>query len=208
MGTFRNQSSNLFYRGCNVKLVVAGQKLVLRRTLEAFLPVFPPPMNLDLDSRRSIRKISRADFAGYPVWEWALHEEETLGQDESFVRPTSLDCIPAEQARHYIVSATATLSEGTILPACVEVTVRKGKVTVAPLFLFLQDRQLPFGGADVVNTLSLLTKVAETRAVRWELTVPLSGQGTPLSGSVRSGWLARLARLLRRPALPSALSRV
>jgi hypothetical protein len=165
-------------------------------------------MTHDLEIRRSIRKISRADFAAYPVWEWAIGEEETLGQDESFVRPTSLDSIAPDLARQYVVSARATLSDGSVLPACVEITVRARKVQAVPMFIFLQDRHLDFGGRETLTTLSHYTKSADVHPVGWELAVALAGQAAPLAGTVRRGLWARLTRMLRRTSLPTALSRV
>lgn len=155
-------------------------------------------MTIDLESRRTIRKISRADFASFPVWEWAINEAETLGQGESFVRPTSLDSIPVGIAGQYLVSAKATLSEGSVLPACVEVSVRAKKVKIEPMFVFLQDRHLDFGGSETTTTLSHYTKCGDTHPVRWELAVPLSGSDALPRGEVRRSLASRLLKLWKR----------
>jgi hypothetical protein len=155
-------------------------------------------MTIDLQSRRSIRKIARADFVVFPVWEWALGEEYTQGNGESFVRPTTLASVPLGEARQFIVGATATLSDGSTLPACVEVSVRADKAQVAPMFIFLQDRHLDFGGAETSAVLSLYTKRADAHPVGWELAVPLDGATTPPKGRVRRSMLARLAQLWQR----------
>lgn len=165
-------------------------------------------MTPDLDIRRSIRKIARADLARYPVWEWALHEEETVGQGESFVRPTSLDCIPLDAARQFVVGATVTLSDGSELPACVEVTVRTGKAQVAPMFIFLRDRQLDFAGPETQTTLAHYTKSAQVRPERWVLDVPLAGHSAALGGTVRRSLWTRLTSLLRRTPMQHAWVRV
>lgn len=158
-------------------------------------------MTIDLDSRRSIRKISRADFAAYPVWEWAIDEEESHDHEESFLRPTSLDSLPPGLARHYVVSATATLSNGSVLPACAEVQVRPRKVQVEPMFIFLQERQLPFGGQEAVTVLSHYAKRPDTRPVSWTLAVPMDGDTAPPKGQIRRGILARLTQPFRRLGL-------
>lgn len=207
MGMFRNQSSNLFYRARNGKPVVARQKLVLRDKLVIFLP-HSPAMTSDLDIRRPIRRISRADLARYPVWEWALHEEETTGQGESFVRPTALECIPLDSDRQYVAAATATLSDGSVLPACAEVTVRNGKAKAVPMFIFLLDRHLDFAGPATQTTLTHYTKTAQVRPVSWKLNVPLAGHSTPPGGTVRRSLWSRLRRLLGRGSSDSALVRV
>lgn len=165
-------------------------------------------MTPDLDIRRSIRKIARADLARYPVWEWALHEEETVGQGESFVRPTALDCIPLDAARQFVVGATVTLSDGSELPACAEVTVRAGKAEAMPMFIFLRDRQLDFAGAETQTTLAHYTKSAQVRPDRWVLDVPLAGRGELLGGKVKRSLWTRVAGLLRRTPTHHAWVRV
>lgn len=157
-------------------------------------------MTIDLESRRSIRRISRADFAAYPIWEWAINEE-SHGHGESFLRPTSLDSLPAGLARHYVVGASATLSDGSVLPACAEVVVRPHKVQVAPMFIFLQDRQMDFAGPETVTVLSHYTKRPDTRPVSWTLAVPVEGQGTPPAGRIGGGLLARLSQGWKRMGL-------
>lgn len=153
-------------------------------------------MTIDLDSRRSIRKIAREDFDAFPVWEWALNEEQ--GQGVSFVRPTALASLALGPLRHYIVSATATLSDGSTLPACVEVSVRANKVQIAPMFIFLQDRHLDFVGAETRTVLSHYTRQADVRPVSWELAVPLDGQTAPPKGIIRRSLAERLAQAWRR----------
>ena len=155
-------------------------------------------MTIDLDSRRSIRKIACEDFAAYPVWEWALNEEHTEGQGVSFVRPTALASLPLGLDCHYIVSATATLSDGSTLPACVEVSVRAKKVRVEPMFIFLQDRHLDFGGAETRTVLSHYAKRADARPVSWELAVPFDGESAALKGAVRRSLAERLAQIWQR----------
>ncbi|SHH60093.1 hypothetical protein [Massilia sp. CF038] len=155
-------------------------------------------MTTDLDSRRSIRTISRADFAGFPVWEWALNEEATLGQNESFVRPTALAAIALEQPCQLVVAATFTLSNGACLPGCVELDIRARKVRAVPMFLLLQDRHLELGDEQTLSTLAHFTKVADVRPVAWELAVPVAGQSGPLRGSIRRSLRSRIASLWRR----------
>ncbi len=155
-------------------------------------------MTIDPDSRRSIRKIAREDFVACPVWEWALNEEHSDGHGESFVRPTALASLPLGVVRHYIVSATATLSDGSVLPACAEVSVRVKKVLIEPMFIFLQDRHLDFGGTETRTVLSHYIKQADARPVSWELAVPLDGETAPPKGTVRRSLAERLAQVWKR----------
>lgn len=161
-------------------------------------------MTIDLERRRSIRKISCADFAAYPVWEWAINEGDPLGDGESFLRPTSLDSLGLEVGRHYVVSASATLSEGSVLPACVEVSMRGNKRQLEPMFIFLQERHLDFGGSETKTVLSHYTGQANCRPLRWTLAVPYVGRTVLPSGMLRESLLSRVARLwtrLRRAAV-------
>jgi hypothetical protein len=159
-------------------------------------------MLIDLASRRSIRKIARADFAAYPVWEWALNEEETTGLHESFLRPTEHSSITPGLPAQYVVSANATLSDGQVLPACAEVTVGAKRVSVAPLYLFVQDRQLDFAGPETMTVLSHLTGKDGARAVSWQLAVTVDGKAKAPSGTLRRPLLARLTGLFRRSQTP------
>lgn len=155
-------------------------------------------MTTDLASRRSIRKISGADFAAFPVWEWAINEGDPLGDGESFLRPTALTSLGLEVGRHYVVSASATLSEGSVLPACVEVSMRENRRQLEPMFIFLQDRHLDFGGSETKTVLSHYTGRATCRPVRWTLAVPFTGATVLPSGMLRESLLARVTRLCKR----------
>ncbi len=106
--------------------------------------------------------------------------------------------------RHYVVGATATLSEGSMLPACAEVYVRTKKVRVEPMFIFLQERQMDFGGPETVTVLSHYTKRPDTRPVSWALAVPIEGQGTPPKGALRKSILSRLAKGFRKIGLATS----
>lgn len=154
-------------------------------------------MTIDLSTRRSIRKVTHADFAAYPVWEWAI-DEENVGNGESFLRPTSLDYVPLGAEAHFVVSARTTLSDGTLLPSCLEVTMRKGKPCIEPMFVFLLDRHLDFAGVQTTAMLSRYTKRVNIFPVHWEMAVPLAGESALRDGSLRRSILARLAEWWRR----------
>ena len=165
-------------------------------------------MTIDLHTRRSIRKIARADFVAYPVWEWAINEDQSHGHGESFVRPTELSSLSLALVRQYIVSATVTLSEGSALPGCVEVSVRNGKLHMEPMFIFLQDRHLDFGGAETRTVLSHYTKHPGARPVRWQLAVALDGESAPRQAQVRRSLLARLTEGWKRVSMAAQRNRV
>ena len=150
-------------------------------------------MNLDLATRRSIRKVSHADFAACAIWEWAI-DEENGGTGESFVRPTSLERVPTGPHTHCIVSASTTLNDGTILPSCLEVTMRKGKPCIAPMFVFLLDRHLDFAGVETTAMLSRYTKRVNIYPVAWEMAVLMAGETVLRHGKIRRTLRERLAQ--------------
>lgn len=158
-------------------------------------------MSTELATRRPIRKLSRADLATFPVWEWALGEEGIGDQDESFVRPTPFEVIPEGAFCQYIVAATATLRDGTQMSACAEVTTKGKKRHIAPMFVFLHDRHLDFTGHDTTRMLSRFTSELNNYPVRWQLAVPLEGEARPRAGRVRRGLALRLLQFWMRTRL-------
>ena len=128
-------------------------------------------MTTDLATRRPIRRIASADFALFPVWEWALGEEQSFGHDQSFVRPTSHEKVPLLDGGHFIVAGSAALNDGSDLPACIEVRVENGKVSFTPMFLLLPDRHLDFTGPETTRVLSQFARRLNTYAVSWTLAV-------------------------------------
>lgn len=151
-------------------------------------------MTTDLATRRPIRRIASADFALFPVWEWALGEEQSFGHDQSFVRPTSQAKVPLLDGGHFIVAGSATLNDGNDLPACIEVRVENGKVSFTPMFLLLPDRHLDFSGPQTTRVLSQYARRLNTYAVSWALAVPV-GDSDKLPGArVRRSLLVRLGQ--------------
>ena len=155
-------------------------------------------MPTELAIRRPIRKVTGADFAACPVWEWALDEDEHLGGGESFIRPTSLETIPPTPELHYIVAASTTLNDGTVLPSCMEVSIGKGKPRIEPMFLFLLDRHLDFAGAETNTMLSRYKKRSNVYPVRWQMTVLFDGETSLRTGTVRHSLLSKLVHVWRR----------
>lgn len=155
-------------------------------------------MIIDLATRRSIRKVTRADLQAFPVWEWAVNEEEMGEQGASFLRPTEHQVVPGGVTQQYIVAASAILNDGTRLSAVAEVTVHQKKVRIAPLFLFLKDHRLDFAGAETLTMLSHFTKQPHTWPARWELAIPVGTESKLRSGRVAHGFARRCAFLWAR----------
>ncbi|MES2902006.1 MAG: hypothetical protein V4723_19930 [Pseudomonadota bacterium] len=161
-------------------------------------------MIIDLATRRPIRQVTRADLQAFPVWEWAVNEEEMGGHGESFIRPTQNQCIPTGVTQQYIVAAVAILNDGSHLPAVAEVSVQANKVRVAPLLLFLTEHRLDFYASETLTMLSHFTRQARSWPARWELAVAVEGETRLRSGRVRHGFARRCAFLWARLRSPGA----
>lgn len=152
----------------------------------------------NLATRKTIYQVTRDDFAAYAVWEWAIGEDEAEGQDKSFVRPTPLTSIPKREFAQFIVAATATLRNGSVMPAYAEVTVKGEAIAVRPMSIFLYDRHLDFIATETTRALSYLTQVADNYAASWDLKVPIDGEAKPRRGRVPRGMGLQLLAIWRR----------
>jgi hypothetical protein len=155
-------------------------------------------MSSNLATRKTVYKLTRDDFASYPIWEWAIGEEGAEGQDESFVRPTAFTSIPKSDFAQFVVAADSKLRKGTVMPACAEVTVRDKQVSIHPMSVLLYDRHLDIAGMETTRLLSRLTQEVDNYPVSWVLKVPLDGEGKPRQGRVPRSLLLQLIALWRR----------
>ncbi len=155
-------------------------------------------MTTDLATRRPIRRIASADFSVYPVWEWALGEEQTFDHEQSFVRPTPHARVPMQAGGHYIVLGNAVLNDASELPACIEVLVAGGKVEFIPMFLLLPDRHLDFTGAEATRVLSQYARRLNTYAVSWTLAVPVGESDAIHGAKVQRSLSVKAAQLWMR----------
>jgi hypothetical protein len=77
----------------------------------------------ELRIRKSVADLSQTDLEDYPVWEFALDEEDLEGQDETTVRPWS-DSGPVDpSAGMFVVRARFVLADGTAMTGYLTPTV-------------------------------------------------------------------------------------
>ena len=152
----------------------------------------------NFSTRKTVYQVTREDFAEYPVWEWAIGEEGSEGEDESFVRPTPLTSIPKRELAQFIVAASATLRSGSVMAACAEVTVKGDAITVTPMSIFLYDRHLDIVATETTRALSYLTQEADNYPAAWELNVPIEGEAKPRQGKVPRSMGLQLKAMWRR----------
>jgi len=65
--------------------------------------------------RKSVTDLTLADLATSPVWQFALDEEGVEGQDETTVRPCSVDGALDPSAGMFVVRARFALADGTLM---------------------------------------------------------------------------------------------
>jgi hypothetical protein len=155
-------------------------------------------MAINLSTRKPLRKITREDLAAFPIWEWAIDEEDAGDRDESYVRPTSHASIPTGYFSQFIVAADAELRDGATLPAVVEVTLNEMARSFEPLSVLLLDRHLDFVSVETTRLLSRYTKVVDNYPVRWQLRVPVSGEEKLRRAKVRRSLGLRFLTLIWR----------
>lgn len=155
-------------------------------------------MASNFSTRKTVYLVTREDFADYPIWEWAIGEEGSDGEDESFVRPTPLASIPKREFAQFIVAANATLRRGSVMPAYAEVTVKGEAITVNPMSIFLYDRHLDIVATETTRALSYLTQEVDNYPATWALTVPIDGETKLRHGKVPRGMGLQLMAMWRR----------
>src|SRR4051812_16904883 len=65
--------------------------------------------------RKQVYELTLEDLAKYPVWEFALDEEDVEGQDEATVRPHSISGALNPSQGVFVVAACFTLADGSTM---------------------------------------------------------------------------------------------
>ena len=155
-------------------------------------------MTSNLSTRKTVYQVTREDFVTYPIWEWAIGEVGSEGEDESFVRPTPLTSIPKREFAQFVVAANAKLRKGNLMPACAEVTVRGDIASVNPMSIFLNDRHLDILALETTRALSYLTQEIDNYPATWELNVSFEGEVMARYGKVPRSMGIQLLAMWRR----------
>lgn len=64
-------------------------------------------MNIGLDTRKPVDQLDATDLSTFPVWEFALDEEDVDDRDETWVRPIDTQVVPGDRSS-LVVAATFT----------------------------------------------------------------------------------------------------
>jgi hypothetical protein len=106
-----------------------------------------------LKTRKPIDELTASDLSAFPIWEYALDEEETENQDETWVRPVDAKVVRKGQWS-LTVAAEFRTRTGTTFPGFIGVTTAEG-IEIYGAVLLAQAKYV------VVDT----SNAAERRAV-------------------------------------------
>lgn len=67
-------------------------------------------MPTSLKSRKPVNELTAADFAAFPMWEFATDEEDIEGQDETWVRPVKGREVPRDACSQLVATDFTTAS--------------------------------------------------------------------------------------------------
>lgn len=111
-----------------------------------------------LKTRKPIDELTASDLRAYPIWEYALDEEEAEDQDETWVRPVDAQVVRKGQWS-LTVAAEFRTRAGTTFPGFVGVTTAEGiEIDGAVL--------LPEGKYVVVDTSGAAARRATAKTLR------------------------------------------
>jgi hypothetical protein len=86
-------------------------------------------MKVTIRTRKPCNKLKVGDFRAFPVWEFALDEEDKPGRDETWGRPVPTAFVP-KGAWSQLVAATFTTAAGKKLNGFMIVTTADKKVDI------------------------------------------------------------------------------
>jgi hypothetical protein len=155
-------------------------------------------------ARKSVLELTEEDIRSFPLWEYALDEEEREGQDETFVRPVMLleDAIPRiDRFELFVVATDYTTPAGAEYIGTVDLTIDQRRRVKLFSFVLVGDfgrELLPEASRAVAKKKGLddalqrreeVCRVLETEERRlfplqYRLRLPVAGEQKPRSGKV------------------------
>lgn len=86
-------------------------------------------MRVSIRTRKPCDKLKVADFTAFPIWEFALDEEDKPGRDESWVRPVESSFVP-KGAYSLLVATTFVTASGKKLNGFMTVSTDTNQVEI------------------------------------------------------------------------------
>lgn len=131
-------------------------------------------MAASLSTRKSITDLTPADLEAFPVWEFAMDEEDVEGQDETWVRPVDSSVAPLDRVAMQVATEFRAAG-GTRYPGFSMVTTRPGDMEVEPVVLLVGGGYLHADDPDELLEATGLT-AAELLPMTYELRVLIEGE--------------------------------
>lgn len=131
-------------------------------------------MTINLRTRKPITKLTPADLETFPVWEFALDEEDVEGQDETWVRPVDSSVVP--RGKYSLLVATEFHAAcGRSYPGFSIVTTARGQVEIEAGRGLVGGDYLPVDDLDPWLSRTGLTRT-ELCPITFELRVLIEGE--------------------------------
>ena len=143
---------------------------------------------INLQTRKSVDRLTLDDFASFPVWEYADDEEGVGGRDETLVRPVDTAVVPKHSYTH--VAAEFTAACGKQFTGFVTVSTLDGPPDVCQ-GVILHDREYlfvsnpeAFGFGESRERLLAILRLRELEVfpLSFRLRVPVAGRAKHKGG--------------------------
>lgn len=145
---------------------------------------------VSLHTRKPVDRLTLADFAAFPIWEYADDEEEVEGRDETWVRPVDSSVVPKGSYTHVAAEFTATC--GKRFSGFVTFSTLDGPPDVCQGVVVHNRKQLFVSNPEACgfdeSRKQLLTDIQLTEAemfpLLFRLRVPVAGRAKYTGGSL------------------------
>lgn len=146
-------------------------------------------MKVSLKTRKPVDQLVAGDLSAFPVWEYALDEEDVEGRDETWVRPVKTKVVPLGQYS-LLVAADLKVASGRTFGGFVVVTTAEGSVEIIGGVILRESDYLPipspkqFGFEESKGMLLSRLRLSEPDVfpIAYTLRVPIEGEQVLRSG--------------------------
>lgn len=151
-------------------------------------------------TRKPVDRMTLSDLETFPIWEYALDEEDAPGQDERTIRPLPIRVVPKGRGSLH-VAAEFTSPAGRIYRGFAGVSTLDGKVEILDAVVLVRRRYLPLPTLSRARAVrrkalwqnelrdqalrALRVKETDLFPLRCVLKVPIRGEAVPRRGVVR-----------------------
>ena len=137
-------------------------------------------------TRKPIDELTVYDLDDFPIWEFAIDEEDVEGQDETWVRPVLADCI-GRDAFSLSVAADFRTKSGARFEGFMDVTsvseeICQGSILSGGRYLRVFSETTAKDRRDIAEALALPER--DVFPMAFELAVCVEGEVNPRAGNL------------------------